>query len=124
VKPQLENVDAQIKELDSEIGILNDKMATQQEHRNVAEQEVQRSVANLARWQAEIDFIAQLDSIKQELQSARDEYIASENAAQEAANRLAEVEQEATYARNLQTEAQQKVESLNQKMRELKGINK
>lgn len=122
--PELATATTEITKLESEIGALNDQLAKQQESASAAEQKVQLSLAQVARWQGEIDFVAQLDSINNELQAAREEYTATETAAAEAAQKLAEIEQQATFARNVQTEAQQKVEDLNRQLRELQGINK
>ncbi len=123
-RPELETAATQITELESQIGTMNDQLAQQRQALDAVEQTVQQSLANVQRWQSEIDFIAQLDAIRNELQAAREAYAAKEAAAEEAAEKLAQLEEQATFARSVQSEAQQQVEALNQKMRELKGIDK
>ncbi len=123
-KSEMDVINQQIAQFETQIGAMNDQLLAARATADAAKLHVDQALANANRWENEIGFIAQLEQLAAELKSARDAYTVQEAAVAKANEKLKEIEAQATYARAVQSEAQQKVEDLFKKMQELRKIQK
>lgn len=120
-KAEMTALTSQVVKLESEFGQMDEKLKSEAAVAEAAKQEVERAAGELARWQGEIDFVAQLKSFGEQLAQSEQEVSAKQAIVDAAEQKLAEAERLVAEANAAKAAAETQTQAVKAKMLELRG---